>query len=74
MREAGENVEQDHFGQAFPQQVSARQGLDEMLDILTNRRQHELAGLVAKLREAERKLAGLRQATGRIAEENAAGR
>jgi hypothetical protein len=61
MRDAGDNVESNQIGKALPKQASARRGLDEMLDILANRREQELARLVQKLRESERQLADLRQ-------------
>jgi hypothetical protein len=61
MRDAGSGVEQNQIGQALGQQASARRGLDEMLDILANRHEQELARLVKKLREAETQLAALRK-------------
>jgi hypothetical protein len=61
MREAGENVEQNQIGQALGRQAVAHRGLDEMLDILSNRREQELSRLVQKLREAEHQLADLRR-------------
>ena len=38
-----------------------RKRLDELLDILSNRREHELSRLVKKLREAETDLEQLRK-------------
>ncbi|HEY2148595.1 MAG TPA: hypothetical protein VGH32_11695, partial [Pirellulales bacterium] len=61
MRDAGAGIEQNHVGQSLGQQAAARRGLDEMLDILANRHEQELARLVKKLREAETQLAGLRK-------------
>jgi hypothetical protein len=61
MRDAGSGVEQNRIGQALGQQASARRGLDEILEILANRHEQELARLVKKLREAETQLAGLRE-------------
>jgi hypothetical protein len=61
MREAAAEVEQNQIGQTLGRQASARRGLDEMLDILANRHEQELARLVQKLREAEGQLAGLRK-------------
>ncbi|HEV3415364.1 MAG TPA: hypothetical protein VG056_01060 [Pirellulales bacterium] len=61
MREGGENVEQNQIGQALGRQSAARRGLDEMLDILSNRHEQELSRLVQKLRDAEHQLSELRQ-------------
>lgn len=59
MRSAGEGVEQNRIGQAVSQQKQAVQNLQEILDILANRRESELARLTKKLREAERDLTQL---------------
>jgi len=61
MRDAADNVAQNRIGQALGQEASAGAVLDEMLDILANRHDQELSRLVAKLREAETQLAGLRK-------------
>src|SRR5205807_743407 len=61
MRDAGSGVEQNQLGQTLARQDSARRGLDEMLDILSNRHEQELARLVQKLREAETQLTGIRK-------------
>lgn len=61
MRDAGAGVERNQIGQALKGQASARTGLDELLNILSNRHEQELAGLVKKLRESEAKLAAIRQ-------------
>ncbi len=61
MRDAGAGIEQNQVGQSLGQQAAARRGLDDMLDILANRHEQELARLVKKLREAETQLAGLRK-------------
>src|SRR4029077_20323905 len=42
MRDAGDTVEANQIGKALPQQAAARRGLDELLDILANRREQEL--------------------------------
>ena len=47
-------VYQNKVGQASGRQKSVGDDLREMLDILSNRREHELSRLVKKLREAER--------------------
>jgi len=59
MRSAGQNVEQNQTGQARGQQQQVQEDLRELLDILSNRREHELTRLVKKLREAEQKIADL---------------
>lgn len=59
MRGAGQNVEQNQTGNARQQQQQVQEDLRELLDILSNRREHELTRLVKKLREAEQKLAEL---------------
>jgi hypothetical protein len=61
MRDAADAVNQNRIGQALGQQASAGAVLDEMLDILVNRRNQELSRLVAKLHEAEQQLANLRK-------------
>ena len=61
MRESGERLGQNRLGQAVPSQERISQDLEEMLDILSNRHEHELERLVNKLREAERELADLRE-------------
>jgi hypothetical protein len=61
MRSASEQVEKNQLGQAAQQQAGAARDLEELLSILSNRREQELARLVAKLREAEGELANLRQ-------------
>ena len=60
MREAARQVEGNQVGQAAMQQKSIIDNLKEMLDTLSNRREHELGRLVKKLREAERDLQELR--------------
>ena len=42
MRSAGDQVERNQLGQAGRAQEKARKDLAEMLDILANRREHEL--------------------------------
>jgi hypothetical protein len=59
MRKAGQNVEQNLTGQARAGQQQVQEDLRELLNILSNRREHELTRLVKKLREAEEKLADL---------------
>ncbi|MEX2561310.1 MAG: hypothetical protein WD403_15410, partial [Pirellulales bacterium] len=61
MREAGRQLEQNQVAQAAGGQNQVDEDLQEMLDILANRREHELARLVKKLAEAEQQLDKLRQ-------------
>jgi len=57
MRSAGGQLEGNQIGQATGRQRQIAQDLQEVLDILANRRGDELARLVEKLGEAENELA-----------------
>lgn len=72
MRQAGGNIEQNQIGQAAANQAQVQNDLEEMLDILSNRREHELARLVKKLAEAERELAQLGEAQSALQQKLAA--
>lgn len=61
MRGAGQNIEQNQIGQANDLLNQSMEALQEMLDVLANRREHELERLVKKLREAEQQLAEIRK-------------
>jgi hypothetical protein len=61
MHESGSRIERNQFGQATQGQRRADDDLQEVLDILLNRREHELSRLVKKLRDAQEQLAELRQ-------------
>ncbi|REK09392.1 MAG: hypothetical protein DWQ37_18300 [Planctomycetota bacterium] len=61
MREASGQVERNQLGQATQQQARVAKDLEEMMSILSNRREQELARLVEKLREAEDELSGIRK-------------
>ncbi|HEV3345393.1 MAG TPA: hypothetical protein VG125_33755, partial [Pirellulales bacterium] len=61
MHESGRQVERNQFGQAAQGQRRAADDLQEVLDILVNRREHELSRLVKKLREAQEQLAELKR-------------
>ncbi len=61
MRQAAQNVEQNRLGQAGAAQNKAVGELQELLDILSNRRENELSRRVKKLRDAEGNLARLRE-------------
>lgn len=57
MLTSGGHLERNQIGQATARQRQIIEDLQEVLDILANRRQHELARLVKKLSEAEAELA-----------------
>jgi hypothetical protein len=59
VRQSGQDVGQNKIGQATQGQRQAAEDLRELLDILSNRREHELGRLVKKLRQAEEQLARL---------------
>ncbi|MCR4412845.1 MAG: hypothetical protein NUV77_10530 [Thermoguttaceae bacterium] len=59
MRSAGAGIEANQMGRAVALQREIVERLGELLDLLANRREHELGGLVRKLREAEAELAAL---------------
>lgn len=61
MRRSGENLEKNQVGQAAGRQKEIMKQLDEMLDILANRREYELDRLVKKLREAEAQMQQMRE-------------
>ncbi|MCA9248047.1 MAG: hypothetical protein KDA42_13055 [Planctomycetales bacterium] len=60
MRGAADLVRRNEIGQALDAQQQASATLNEILDILANRREAELSRLVEKLREAEQQLDTLR--------------
>ncbi len=61
MRETADRLQGNQVAQAADAQKQVTENLREMLDILANRREHELERLVEKLREAEAELAQLRE-------------
>ncbi len=61
MSNAGRQVQRNQVGQAVAQQRQLDVDLQEMMDVLSNRREHELSRLVKKLREAEQQLQQLRK-------------
>ncbi len=61
MHESGRQVERNQFGQAAQGQRRVGDDLQEVLDILVNRREHELSRLVKKLRDAQEQLAELKR-------------
>jgi len=70
MRQSANQTEKNQVSQATQRQDQVNHKLDELLDILSNRREHELGQLVKKLREAEKQLSELREPSGRLAQEN----
>ena len=56
MRAAMDNLQRNQMGQAIQAQKQILQDLDELLDILAGRRQHELAGLLKSLTETATEL------------------
>jgi hypothetical protein len=61
MRSAAAHIQQNQMGQAARRQEQVAQDLREILDILANRREHELGRLIKQLREAERELGEMAQ-------------
>jgi len=61
MSNAGQQVQRNQVGQAVAMQRQLDGDLQEMIDVLSNRREHELSRLVKKLREAEQQLQQLRK-------------
>lgn len=61
MGNAGRQVRENQVGQAVATQRQVDQDLQELMDVLSNRRENELSRLVKKLREAERELEQLRE-------------
>ena len=59
MRKTSQQLQSNRVNDAADSQAAIGKSLDEMLDILSGRREHELSSLVAKLREAERTLTKL---------------
>jgi hypothetical protein len=66
LHEAGKHAEKNQFGQATQAQRRATDDLQEMLDILSNRREHELSRLVKKLRDVQDQLARLQTQQGEL--------
>lgn len=60
MQSAASRVEKNQLGQAAEQQEQVGKALEELLDVLANRREHELTRLVDQLLRAESELAELR--------------
>jgi hypothetical protein len=56
LRESTRNLEANRLGQAAQQQKETAAGLEDLLNVLSNRREHELGRLVEKLRDAAAEL------------------
>ncbi len=61
MRAGSEQLEKNQLGQAAGGQAKIAEDLDELMSILSNRREQELARLVKQLREAEDELSRIRK-------------
>lgn len=61
MRQASRQIEENQLGQASGQQQQLTEKLDELLDTLTGRREHQLERRLEQLNEAAAELQGLRQ-------------
>lgn len=61
MREGGRQIEQNKLGEASSEQQAIGAALDELLDVLQNRRERELSRLLGKLEEAAAELSSLQQ-------------
>jgi hypothetical protein len=61
MRSAATDVQANQMGQAIGRQEQVIEHLHEILDILANRREHELGRLARQLRDAESELAKMAQ-------------
>ncbi len=61
MRESGRELENNRLGQSTKLQQDVAEGLQEVLDVLANRREQELERLVDKLKDAAADLEGLRE-------------
>jgi len=72
MRSAAALVEENRIGRAAETHKQVLAGLQEVLDVLANRRQQELSRLVRKLAEAEEELRAIQQQQERLHNELAA--
>ena len=61
MRESSRSIERNRVGQASRQQEQITDSIDELLDVLANRREHELDRLLSQLRRSADDLADMRQ-------------
>jgi hypothetical protein len=61
MRDSGRRIEENQLGEAADTQASVLNNLQDLVDTLVNRREHELGRRVDKLKGAEDELAELRK-------------
>lgn len=61
MRQSGNQIEKNQTGLVDQSHKEISQNLQDLLDILSNRRENELSRLVKKLREAEKELSELQR-------------
>jgi hypothetical protein len=61
MRDSARFIDDNRLGQSIERQHAIDAKLSELLDLLSGRREQELSRLVKKLRDAEQKLAAMRQ-------------
>jgi len=61
MHSSSGHVATNRIGQAIDQQTQIAEDIQEVLDVLANRREHELVRLIKKLEEAENDLAELQR-------------
>ncbi len=69
MRTAHGHLQTNRLGRAVQQQRQVAEDLQEVLDVLANRRRHELARLTEKMHEVETELAQLEQQQAALAAE-----
>jgi hypothetical protein len=60
MRQSSEQIEKNQLGQAAQQQAKIAKDLEDLMAILSNRREQELTRLVKQLRESEQELSRIR--------------
>ena len=66
MGDAARHVEGNQLGRTIEDQAEVGRKLAELIDMLSGRREHELARLVKKLRDAELQLEALRARQGAL--------
>jgi hypothetical protein len=61
MRQSSQQLERNQLGQAVEQQTKIAKDLEDLMAILSNRREQELTRLVKQLRESEQQLSNIRE-------------
>jgi hypothetical protein len=69
MHESGRTIEDNRPGEAVAMQRDVARGLQEVLDVLANRREHELSRLVEQLQKSDEQLEELRRREQEIREQ-----